>query len=234
MSTCSRPTGKDGALTADEEAIENQANTDVVLPTSSKRTRRSQAERRDEIARATYRLLGQHGIQGVTVSRIADEVGMTAPSLYAHFDSRYEMLVAAMDSVYERVCRWLNASADPNMLTRLRNIGSAHSSFMAAELGFVIPVFEFVLAPRDTDLASRFGQQQLQVLQEIAALVAQGQQEGTIRPDIEPMQAAWELIILAWSEDIARLMGRDEYINAGFSTRILDLFIKDMAPGRAE
>jgi AcrR family transcriptional regulator len=225
---------KDGEL-ADNQGPDEKPVLEGDAPVATpRRNRRSQAERREQIARTTYRLLGQYGIQGVTVSRIADEVGMTAPALYAHFDSRYDMLVAAMESVYERVCRWLKTSSDPNMLTRLKEIGESHSSFMAAELGFVIPVFEFVLAPRDTDLAARFGEQQLQVLREIAQMVEQGQREGSVRPDIDPMQAAWQLIIFAWSEDIARLMGREEYISDGFSSTILDLFIRDMRPGTAE
>ena len=219
-------------MTVNQEPIENPVQRDEASAAARRRSRRSQAERREQIARTTYRLLGQHGIQGVTVSRIADEVGMTAPALYAHFGSRYDMLVAAMESVYERVCRWLKTSSDPNMLNRLKEIGEAHSSFMAAELGFVIPVFEFVLAPRDTDLAARFGEQQLKVLQEIAEMVAQGQREGSIRSDIDPMQAAWQLIILAWSEDIARLMGREEYISDGFSRRIPRPFHPGHGPRR--
>jgi AcrR family transcriptional regulator len=196
----------------------------------SPKRRRSSEERREEIAHATYRLLGQHGIQGTTVSRIADEVGMTAPALYAHFASRYEMLLAAMEPVRERVANWLRTSSNPDMRERLRETGKAHSSYMAAELGFVIPVFEFVLAPRDTDLALRFGKQQQDVLDDIAGLVKQGQEDGTIRSDVDPMLVAWELIIFAWSEDIAHLMGLDHYINAGYSHRILELFIDDMAP----
>ncbi|MFH0915692.1 MAG: TetR/AcrR family transcriptional regulator [bacterium] len=202
-------------------------------PESNKRVRRTQAERRAEIGEATYRLLGKHGMNGTTVHRIAEAVGVTAQALYAHFDSRNDMLVAAMDSVYERVSRWLRISSNPNMLERLRETGQAHSSFMAAELGFVIPVFEFVLAPRDSDLASRFGRQQLQVLGEIAALVEQGKEQGTIRQDMDPMLAAWQLIVFAWSEDIARLMSREEYISEGYSASILDLFIRDMAPPEA-
>ncbi len=142
--------------------------------------------------------------------------------------------MAAMEPVAERVAQWLSISKNPNVAERLREIGQAHSSFMAAELGFVIPVFEFVLAPRDTDLAARFGEQQLAVIKEIAAMVMEGQSQGTVRTDIDPMQVAWQMIIFAWSEDIAHLMGLEEYITEGYSHAILELFAQNMAASQDE
>jgi len=216
-------------ITGEARKTSRDSTTSVRASTRG-RVRRSQAERRDEIARVTYQLLGKYGFQQTTVARIADAVGMMVPSLYAHFGSRYEMLVAAMGPLLERVTQWLRISSNPNVRERLREVTAAHSSFMTAELGFVIPVFEFVLAPRDTDLATRFGQEQLKVLQQIAATVEEGQQQGSIRADIPPMQVAWEIIIMAWSEDIAHLMGLDFFIADDYSKTILDLFFRDMSP----
>ena len=144
------------------------------------------------------------------------------------------MLVAAMDPVYERVAQWLSLSKKRAVPERLREMGEAHSTFMTSEIGFVIPVFEFVLAPRDTDLALRFGKRQLRVIEEIAETIAEGQREGTVRSDLDPMQAAWEIIMFAWSEDIAHLMGLEDYIHKGYSWNILDLFIRDMLPPKEQ
>jgi predicted SnoaL-like aldol condensation-catalyzing enzyme/AcrR family transcriptional regulator len=201
-----------------------------ILAKKGRRVRRSRAERRDEIARATYKLLGEQGLGTTTVAQIAKAVGMSVPALYGHYESRQDMLVAAMEPVFERVSKWLSLSKKRNIRERLRETGKVHSTFMTSELGFVIPVFEFVLAPRDTDLAFRFGKRQLEVIERIAATVAEGQHQGTVRTDLDPMRAAWEIIILAWSEDIAHLMGLQDYIAKGYSREILDLFIRDMAP----
>jgi AcrR family transcriptional regulator len=195
-----------------------------------RRIRRSREQRQEEIARATYKLLGERGLTAVTVSQIAKEVGMSTPALYAHFSSREEMLVAAMEPVYERVSEWLSISTKPNARERLREMGRKHSEFMASELGFVIPVFEFALAPRETDLAFRFGKRQLEVIKKIADTVAEGQRQGSVRADLNPMRAAWSIMIFAWSEDIARLMGLEEYITEGYSRELLDVIINDIAP----
>jgi TetR/AcrR family transcriptional regulator, transcriptional repressor of bet genes len=193
--------------------------------------RRSNSERREEIGAATLLLMARLGLQGTTVSRIADEVGMEPPSLYAHFSGRHEMLLAAIDSLFERVGRSLEVSSDPDVLVRLREISQAHASFMTGEFeGFVIPIYEFITAPRDSGLSAVVGEKQLATIQAITDMVDEGKRQGSIRPDMDSRLAAWELMICYWAEDIAQLMGIEEYIAADYSARILDLFLRDMAP----
>jgi hypothetical protein len=40
---------------------------------------------------------------------------------------------------------------------------------------------------------------------------------------------AWEIICVAWTEDIAQMSGIDEFMAEGFSARIRDLYFSDMA-----
>ena len=47
--------------------------------------RKSQAERREEIIDATLELLGEYGLEGTTVSRIAAAVGLTPGALVSAF-----------------------------------------------------------------------------------------------------------------------------------------------------
>ena len=54
-------------------------------------------DRKREIIMATLRLAVQKGLSGVSMSMIADEVGMRKPSLYNHFSSK-EMLLEEMYS----------------------------------------------------------------------------------------------------------------------------------------
>lgn len=194
--------------------------------------RRSGPERREEVAAATLQLMARVGLQGTTVSRIAREVGVEPPSLYAHFSSRQEMLLAAMDVLSERIDRFLKVSTDPDILVRLREIGEAHASFMTAEFeGFVMPSYEFATAPRDTGLGETIGERTFQNLQTIADMVEEGKRQGTIRKDMDSRLAAWELLVCYWAEDVAQLMNmQGEYLAGGYSRRILHLFLRDMAP----
>jgi AcrR family transcriptional regulator len=199
------------------------------------RIRHTREERRAEIADATLRLMARYGLQGATVSRIADEIGVAPQSLYSHYESRQEMLVAAIDPLIEMTNEWLASSPEENTLERLRALGANHASFLADKLeGFVIPAYEFIVAPPDTGLPEIFGQRQLGQLQKIARIVDEGKRQGSIRADMDSMRAAWRLIVFAWAEDIAQMMGRHEFISEGVSTEILEVLLRDMAPSPAE
>ena len=48
--------------------------------------------RKEEILYATLELAAENGIKGVSMSQIADKVGIKAPSLYNHFKSKDEIV----------------------------------------------------------------------------------------------------------------------------------------------
>jgi AcrR family transcriptional regulator len=175
--------------------------------------------------------MARYGLQGTTVSRIAAEVGMEAPSLYAHFPSRDDMLMAAVDALFERVAKHLSLGADAeNALERLRILGESHATFITREFdGFVIPIFEFMTAPRDSGLSEAVGQRQRHTLDTLAAYVEEGKRQGVIREDVDSRVAAYEMMLLFWAEDVTQLMGIDEFVSEGISRKILELFLRDMA-----
>ncbi|MCE5254625.1 MAG: TetR/AcrR family transcriptional regulator [Actinomycetia bacterium] len=191
---------------------------------------RTSSERQAEIADATLRLIARHGLQGTTVSRIAREVGMEPPSLYAHFSSRQDMLLAAFDLMCDRIDTHLSLPTELNVLERLRRLGETHSMLISGEFdGFVLPTFEILTAPGDTGLREVSSQRQLVTLDTLAGLVEEGKRQGTIRPDMDSRIGAYQMMLLFWAEDVTRLMGIDEFVSEGFSGRILDLFLRDMA-----
>jgi AcrR family transcriptional regulator len=197
---------------------------------TGQRGRRTGAERRQQIAEAALLLIARHGLQGTTVSRIADEVGLEAPSLYVHFSSRQEILLAAVDALFARVGLHLASSSDSNVLNRLRDLGMNHAEFLTAQFeGFVIPIFEFMTAPRDSGLGEAMGARQRQTIDVLAAWVEEGKGQGTLRADADSKLVAYQMMLLFWAEDVTQLMGIDEFIKDGFSRRILEQLLSDIA-----
>ncbi len=191
---------------------------------------RSSADRQAQIADATLRLIARHGVQGTTVSRIAREVGMEPPSLYAHFSSRQEMLLAAFELMRDRIVKHMILPTQSNVLERMRALGETHSVLISGEFdGFVLPTFEILTAPGDTGLREVSTERQLVTLDTLAGLVEEGKRQGTIRPDMDSRVGAYEMMLVFWAEDVTRLMGIDEFVSEGISRRILDLFLRDMA-----
>jgi AcrR family transcriptional regulator len=199
-------------------------------PDRAGRVRLSGPERQAQIAAVTLKLMAGYGLQETTVARIAEEVGMEAPSLYAHFPSRQDMLLAAVDVLFERVAKHLALGTESNVLERLRTIGETHAAFITGEFdGFVIPIFELMTAPRDSGLSEAVGARQRQTLDAFAEMIEEGKRQGTVREDMDPRLAAYEMMLLFWAEDVTQLMGIDEFVKDGISRKILDLFLRDMA-----
>jgi AcrR family transcriptional regulator len=198
-------------------------------PARAKHTRRPRSERRAQIAEAVLDLVARYGVRDTSVHLIAEGVGVTPQALYAHFNSRDEMLVASLDCLYERLQSWKDVSSNPNLLERLREIMYDHMAAPAEGDGFVLPQFEFVAAPRDTDLPSRFGEVQLRLLEDFADMIKQAQEQGHVRKDIDPTSMAWRMQAWAWSHEIALLIGRDEYLTKGYSKSFIDSLIDSMA-----
>jgi AcrR family transcriptional regulator len=192
--------------------------------------RKSREERRVEIAEAALKVVGEYGVQGATMARIANEVGISGPALYKHFDSRAEILDAALDQLQRRVASWLDSSSNPDALERLREIDASHVSTVARDYeGVVAPFFEFVAASPRSDLKQQMGRRQRETLQKFVAIIEEGQRQGSIREDIDILVVAWNLMGLTWMENVAMLQGVDEFITDGISQRILEGILRDIS-----
>jgi AcrR family transcriptional regulator len=58
------------------------------------------ADRREQILSQALRLFIEHGIQNVTTRQIAQAVGISQPSLYAHFKSRDEIAIELSERAF--------------------------------------------------------------------------------------------------------------------------------------
>lgn len=189
-------------------------------------------DRRRQIVEAALELVSEHGVQGATLNRIADRVGVTTAALYGHFENRREILLEAMDAVFERV-RALHRSADDvDALERLRTIGIQHTRMVSAGGGVVTALFEFVAAPPDEGLREALGAKELVLVEDLAEIVRQGQEQGSIRQEVDPYYVAWTLVSRAWTEDVSYLMGIASHWMGPRSERMLDEILEGIrAPG---
>jgi AcrR family transcriptional regulator len=191
-------------------------------PHNSKFVRKSKAERRTEIVEAAVQLLGKYGVQGTTVSRIASAVGIARGALYQHFPNREAVLEAALASMDGQPSRWIAQSSGPDVAARLLNMGELHSSQTSTEYTtFVRPFYWVISSNREVALAKRIIERQQGDFHYLVELVDEGKRQGSIAEDLDSGDVAWSLLLHAWGEDIARLMGVDQFITEGASQRIL-------------
>ena len=205
--------------------------TEVAQKAGRAATRRmTGAERKRQIVQIILDLVSKHGVQGVTISRIAQGAGVTQAALYMHFPSREQMLRAAVDVLYERVAAVVDSSDEPDAMMRLRKIGGFHSGLVLSGTStFIHPLFEFLAAPLETGLRETIGKKQRRIIERFAAIVEEGKAQGSIRPDVDARQVAWELHGVYWAEDVSHLMGLNEFVTSGRSATMLDRLLASIA-----
>lgn len=181
-------------------------------------------ETKKRLTAATLEVVAKEGVEGATTSRIAEAAGLSPAALYKHYATRNDLLLAALDSLYDTIHETvLGQSTEPDMVERLRSIGRLHSDLIVSGRGsFIYPLFEFLAAPPESGLREAQGVRQLQMIQAVAALVEEGKAQGSIGPDVDSEQVAWQLHAVWWAEDIAHLMGLDQFVTAGRSSTILN------------
>jgi AcrR family transcriptional regulator len=89
------------------------------------------ANRREQILNQSLRLFIEHGIQNVSTRKIAQAVGISQPSLYAHFKSRDEIAIELSERAFAQLSdRMTNAAeVQGTPYERLYRMGQEYVAF---------------------------------------------------------------------------------------------------------
>ncbi|QCS44873.1 TetR/AcrR family transcriptional regulator [Natrinema versiforme] len=75
-----------------------------------------------EILDATYQALCKHGYAELTVQDIAAESAMSKASIHYHYDSKDDLFVACLESLYDRYTAHIEAAAGETPRKQLRSL----------------------------------------------------------------------------------------------------------------
>src|SRR4051812_24074785 len=113
------------------------AHSSVGSAAGTPRRRRSDGERsRAAILREAARLATVEGLDGLSLSRLADSVGMSKSGLFAHFGSKEELQLATVEAavgVFDRNVVEVAATAPPG-LARLRATVDAYLRYVETDV----------------------------------------------------------------------------------------------------
>jgi AcrR family transcriptional regulator len=186
--------------------------------------------RLQQIIDVTLDLVITYGVSGTTMTRIAGEAGLTKASLYEYFPSRHEILLAALESVFESVFEVHRSSSRPDALERLRDIGGRHTQLITTEdRPYMYALVEFIAAPPEEGLRHAVGEKQMAAAMDLATIVEEGKAQGTIKPDVDSLQVGWMIAGWAWTESISHLIGEAGFWNAKRSAAMLDLLLRGIS-----
>ncbi len=188
------------------------------------------ADRERQIADATLKLVSRYGVHGATISRIAAAVGVSRAALYRHFPNREAMLRAALELSIERGPTWVGQGSGDDVFARLMDMGNKHGAMDLSEWRtFVRPWYQFGVVSGFGSLTEGLGEKYLRVVRTLAELIEEGKREGSVREDVDTEEIAWTLMMWAWAEDIARLVGVDHVISSGISVKVFERMLGDIA-----
>lgn len=189
-------------------------------PTHAERTRA-------DILEVAVRLAAQEGLEGLSVGRLAEAVGMSKAGVFAHFGSKESLQLATVEAAFlqfrEEVV--LPALAVQAPLDRMRELMDRYFAYLARRLDtggcfFTAASLEFDDRPGPVQEKIR------QLLQARNMLIwtelQQAQEAGTIRGDVE--QLAFEVISLGTGTAVQLQLTRDrallERARAAFVDRL--------------
>ena len=159
------------------------------------RKRRSDGERsRNAILQEAARLATTEGLDGLSISRLADAVGMSKSGLFAHFGSKEELQLATIDAAQEVFTKEViaPASAVDTGIGRLRGYSEA---FLRHVQGDVFPggcFFASVAAEMDTR-PGPVRDRAVQVVGEWIGLLVAAARDAQAEGDLDPAEDAEQL-----------------------------------------
>jgi AcrR family transcriptional regulator len=198
--------------------------------------RKSQQERREEILNATLRLISEHGIEGTTVTRIADAVGLTPGALYRHFESRAALIYEANRVASDVALGWVESSNEPDILRRMEELASGQAAWAQENFSTVVrPLFLELASPLGAEPNLRLTYTDFKSFNTLVELAEEGKRRGTIRDDVPAEDVAWAVQMFAFQQDLAILAGADKFVEGGTFLRnlkrLLDSFRAEKEEG---
>lgn len=163
-------------------------------------TRRARTPDADVIVATAARLFHQFGYQNTTMQAIADELGISKPTLYVHGKSKSFLLGQIFQRVLQHVDQLIDGSlSEPDAIEGIVALirGQIKLSISYRDYYGVIYGDQQEL-PADLDRAYRTWSRGF--VDRVQALISRGQKQGTVRADYTPIVVAHTIVgITGWS-----------------------------------
>ncbi len=153
------------------------------------------------------------GIGGLSISRLADAVGMSKSGLFAHFGSKEELQLATVDAataVFDRMVRE-PAATEPTGLARLHRLVAGYLHYLEADTFPGGCFFASVLAETDMHpgpVRDRLVAFLVDWLGLLEGAIRQAQVEGTLVAEEDPGQLTFEIEAALFLANAKRVVAR--------------------------
>jgi AcrR family transcriptional regulator len=169
------------------------------LPSEGVRTRA-------EVLRAVIRLIGERGIDGMTMREVARATGMSTGTINYHFTNKRSLVLAALDSAPAAPVEVEDGGPLPQLQALFRTF-ILEDPDRRAWWRFWVEVT--AQSARDADLRERQRVRMEAQRREVEDLVALGVQRGELRVELDAGLIAEPLLALAYGLAVQQLISPD-------------------------
>jgi AcrR family transcriptional regulator len=155
------------------------------------RTRQSILDRAVDIA-------SLDGLQGLTIGRLAEELGMSKSGLFAHFGSKEELQIATVEAASQRYINeiFTEAIRQPRGYPRLMAICDAWLSYIRRSVfpgGCFFAAASFEFDSRPGPVRDRIRHMMDDWMHALERSITMAKEEGHLQDDVDPAQLSFEL-----------------------------------------
>ncbi|HOY31226.1 MAG TPA: TetR/AcrR family transcriptional regulator [Bacteroidales bacterium] len=163
--------------------------------------------RQKEILESTVKLIGEGGIQALTIKNLSQKIGVTESAIYRHFKSRTEILETLLETIREHISvRYLMvAKSDKHVFERLEDMMIYQFEAFISNPSYAIVILSDGLYKNESCLCDKIFSIMEMARQTFIEVIRDGKKSGEIRNDIPDEQLAFvimgsiRLMINQWS-----------------------------------
>lgn len=189
------------------------------------RKEREKEQRREEIINAAQKIFFEKGLQNATMDEIAEAAELSKGTLYLYYGSKEDLYLAVMLRGFDllsEMCRESIAKA-PSTVEALWRLGLTYYEF-SQKHGNFFRMFHFFQNPGlhkqvSDEMMGACNTHTQSIWSQVIALIQRGIDEGILRSDLNPAEAA----VILWSSSNAILVRLDNEADRWRKTLNVDL-----------
>jgi AcrR family transcriptional regulator len=185
--------------------------------TVTRRRQRADGQRsRQAILKGASELATIEGLEGLSIGRLADHIGMSKSGLYAHFGSKEELQLATIDAAQEIFDREVVGPAleQPQGIAQVLTFSDAYLSYLERHVfpgGCFFASVAAEVDSREGRVTDRLRDLMGGGMQWLAGLLREAQARGEVDPGSDADQLAFEIDALLHAANAAfTLYGSEE------------------------
>jgi len=173
--------------------------------------RKNTQVRQKQIVSAARKLIVRYGSEHVTVRRMAKEIGVSEGAIYRHFKSKRDIIHFLIGDIENTLIGDIekNYTGKLNPLETLENIIAGHISSMEQRKGVVFLVIAEIVSLGDKKLNKEVYDVIEKYLERIKLILADGINEGLLRPDLDLDAAA--ILFFSMSQGMVDIWALSQY-----------------------